>query len=126
MVGLINVQHLYKGQNTSNKDAYLVLQIDDDRLEFLLKLRDWLDAWKIQSTFKDEEFLPQDIYLAFRHTLKVFIEVCVICLVKVSLLLFLLENFKPMIRKQIWTIQTNVWWKQVSFSSRSDGKRKKN
>ena len=72
---IVNVQHLYKGRNTSNIDAYLIWQIDDDRLEFFLKLRDWLDAWKIQSNFKDEEFLPQDIYLAFRHTLKVLVEV---------------------------------------------------
>ena len=70
------MQHPYKGRNTSNKDAYPILQIDDNRLEFLLKLKDWLDACKIQSNSKDEGFLKQDTsYLAFRHTLKVLVEV---------------------------------------------------
>ena len=72
---IVNVQHSHKGRNTSNKAAYPISQIDDDRLELLLKLRDWLDAWKVQSNSKDEGFLTQDTYFAFQHTLKVLVEV---------------------------------------------------
>ena len=58
------MQHPYKSRNTSNKDAYPISQIDDDRLKFLLKLREWLNPWKIQSNNKDEGFLAQDTYLS--------------------------------------------------------------
>ena len=53
---IVDVQHLDKGRNTNNKDACLISLIDDDRLEFLLKLRDWLDACKIQSNSKIKDF----------------------------------------------------------------------